>query len=146
MTSQNPRIQRNYRSLPPTRFHEANQRVRSALADKTRFPDTFWGENLELIQSYFAVSDTHDAAYHEAKYGSKLVISQRDVLQAQLITLLDQIVSLLEMAAVRNPEILLASGFDLTKERRGNTRAKAAAAAHIAENAKSKEVDSGHQG
>ena len=145
MTSQNPRLQRNYRSLPPTRFHEANQRVRSALADKTRFSDAFWGENLELIQSYFTISDKHDATYHEAKYGSKLVISQRDVLQAQLVALLDQIVSLLEMTAVRNPEILLFSGFNLTKERRGNTRAKAAAAAHVADYADSKEVDGGHQ-
>ncbi len=146
MTSQSPRIQRNYRNQPPTRFHEANQRARSALADKTRFPDTFWGEKLELIQTYCTVSDKHDGVYHEAKYGSKLVISQRDILQAQLVTLLDQIVSFLEMAAVRDPEILLASGFDLTKERRGGSRTKAAAAARMAENAESKEGESGTQG
>lgn len=143
MTSQSPRIQRNYRSQPPTRFHEANQRVRSALADKTRFPDSFWGDKLEVVQTYFTVSEKHDGVYHEAKYGSKLVISQRDILQAQLVTLLDQIVAFLEMAAVRDPEIVLASGFDLTKERRGGSRTKAAAAARMAEKADAKEGENG---
>jgi hypothetical protein len=115
----------------------------TALADKTRFPDTFWGEHLDLIQAYFTVSGKHDALYHEAKYGSKLAISRRDVLQAQIVALLDQIASFLEMVAVRDPEILIASGFDMTKERRGNTRPKAATATSIAEDADSNEGESG---
>ncbi len=62
--------------------------------------------------------------------GSKLVIAEREVLQAQLVIHLDEIASLLEMAAVRTPDILIASGFDLNKERRNHSRAKATAAAH----------------
>ena len=62
--------------------------------------------------------------YHEAIHGSRVVISEREILQAQLINYLDEIASVLEAAAVRTPEILPASGFDLTKERRGHARAK----------------------
>ncbi|WP_246037846.1 hypothetical protein [Geomonas terrae] len=58
--------------------------------------------------------------------GSRLVIAERDMLQQQLVEYLDQIASFLEMAAVRTPEILLASGFDFTRDRRGRPKASAA--------------------
>lgn len=51
--------------------------------------------------------------------GSRLAIADRGLLQAQLVVYLDEIASLLEMAAVRTPDILIASGFDVVKERRG---------------------------
>ncbi|WP_236026999.1 hypothetical protein [Geomonas diazotrophica] len=75
--------------------------------------------------------------------GSKLVIAEREGLQAQLVVYLDQIAALLDMMAVCNPGILIASGFDLTKERRGHARAKATAAARIAGDAESADGDSG---
>ncbi len=131
------RIQRNYRNLGPTKFHAANQRVKTAITDKTRFSDAFWGVNLAIVTSYVEVSDKHDTVYHESMLGSKLVIAERDILQRQLVEYLDQIASFLEMAAVRTPEILLASGFDLTRDRRG--RPKASAANHDAAPAKDDE-------
>ena len=132
------RIHRNYRNLGPSRFHTFNQRAKTALIDKIRFPDSFWGPILAtLLTPYFETSDKHDAVYHESMLGSKLVISERDILQQQLVEYLDQIASFLEMAAVRAPEILLASGFDLTKDRRG--RPKASAANHDAASAKDDE-------
>jgi hypothetical protein len=82
--------------------------------------------NPELLPKYFATSEKHDAAYHEATYKCILDIAQRDLLQAQLIIYLDEIALLLETAALRDPEILLLSGFDLAKERRGRSRVKAA--------------------
>lgn len=122
------RIMRNYRNMPPTKFHGLNQRVSTSVADEARVPGTTWMTNPSLISSYLAVSQKHDAVYHEAMLGSKLVIAEREVLQAQIIIYLDEIAAILEAAAVRNSDILLASGFDLVKERRGRTRAKTPAA------------------
>lgn len=122
-------VVRNYRNMPPTKFHNFNQKVATSLADKTRIPDSVWVANPSLLQSYLAVSAKHNAVYHESMLGSKLVIAEREVLQAQLVIQLDEIALLLEMAAVRFPDILLASGFDCGKERRGRTRTKAAPAA-----------------
>ncbi|WP_246014669.1 hypothetical protein [Geomonas oryzae] len=101
--------------------------MKTSITDKTRFPDSFWGANLAtLLTPYLEMSDKHDAVYHESMIGSRLMIAERDVLQRQLVEYLDQIASFLEMAAVRAPEILLASGFDLTKDRRGRSKANAA--------------------
>ncbi|GAW65413.1 hypothetical protein GPEL0_01f0288 [Geoanaerobacter pelophilus] len=122
-------ITRNYRSMPPTKFHNFNQRVATSLADKTRIPESVWVANPSLLQSYLAVSAKHDAVYHESMLGSKLVIAEREVLQAQLVIQLDEVALILEMAAVHFPDILLASGFECAKERRGRIRFKAAPAA-----------------
>ncbi len=115
---------RNYRQIGPTAFHAFNQRVATALADKTRIPDSVWAGNPGLLESYLAASAKHDAVYHESMLGSKLVINEREVLQAQLVIKLDEVALVMEMAAVRNPGILVASGFDCSKERRGHPRAK----------------------
>ena len=73
------------------------------------------------------IDNKHDAVFHEAKFGSILMIAERELLQAQLVNLLDEIAADLEAEAVRNPDMLLPTGFDLAKERRGiNTRKKAA--------------------
>ncbi|WP_215906895.1 hypothetical protein [Geomonas propionica] len=115
--------------MAPTLFHGFNQGVATALSDKTRFPDSFWTAHPALLESYLAASAKHDAVYHESMHGSRLVIAERELLQAQLVLNLDEIASVLEMAAVRNPEILLASAFTIAKEKRGRARAKVASAA-----------------
>jgi hypothetical protein len=96
------------------------------LIDNPKIPASTWGANPDLLPSYLAASDKHDAVYHEAKFGSVLVIAERELLQVQLVNYLDEIVADLEAQAVRTPDMLLSSGFDLAKERRGtNTRKKA---------------------
>lgn len=126
------RILRNFRSMTPSKFHDLNQRVATSLADKTRFPDSIWAANPELLTAYLVASAKHDSVYHESMLGSKVVIAEREVLQGQLVIQLDEIASLLEMSAVRNPDILIASGFDLTKDKRSSSRGNAAAAARTA--------------
>ena len=123
------RILRKYRSLGPGKFYIFNQRVSKCLTDNPRIPISTWGANPDLLSSYLATSVKHVAVYHAASFGSILDIAERDLLQAQLINYLDEIAADLEAEAVRNPEILLFSGFDLAKERRGVHRKKAAPAA-----------------
>jgi hypothetical protein len=120
------RISRGYRSLPPAKFHAFNQRVCKGLSGNPLIPASTWGANPDLISVYLAASEKHDAVYHEASFGSILVIAQRVALEDELISLLDEIAADLEAAAVRNPDILLSSGFDLSKERRTSSRAKPA--------------------
>ena len=129
MAKQQPRVLRNYRNLPPARFHAFNRRVRNGLTGNSKIPESMWAANPGLILAYFAASDSHDAVYHEAIYGSILVIAQREALQAQLVAFLDEIASVLEAAAIRIPDLLLSSGFDLAKERRNSVRTKPAQAA-----------------
>lgn len=123
------RILRKYRSMGPSKFYSFNQRVRKALFNNPKVPGSTWGANPGLLTSYFEASDKHDTVYHEATYGSSLVIAERELLQQQLTNYLDEIAADLEAESVRNPELLLFSGFDLAKERRGNTRKKAVLAA-----------------
>lgn len=127
MANQINRILRNYRNLKPTKFHIFNQRVSTALTDNTTIPQSVWGANPTLLQTYLTTSQKHDAIYHRALLCSKLDISERDILQAQLVNHLDQIAHFLEAAAVNNGQIIIGSGFDLAKERRIRSRTKAAA-------------------
>jgi hypothetical protein len=117
------RILRNYRNLPPSKFHRFNQKVKDGLTNHAKVPESAWAGNPTLLPTYLATSEKHDSVYHEAGYGSKLLISQRDILQNELVDHLDEIASVLEAVAVRTPEVLLASGFDLTKDRRGYSKA-----------------------
>lgn len=126
MTKPQPRIKRSYRSLAPGKFHVFNQRVYKGLSGNPLIPEAMWAANPGLIPSYLAASEKHDNVFHEASYGSILVIAQREALQAQLINYLDEIAAVLEAAAVRIPDLLLSSGFDLAKERRGGSRTKPA--------------------
>lgn len=137
------RIVRNYRSMSPTKFYELTRRVATALVDKTRFPDSIWVAKPTLLESFLAAAAKLDAVYHESMLGSKLVIAEREIIQAQLVINLDEIASILEVAAVRNPDILIASGFDLTKDRRGRSRGKASAAAIGAAHGEQGEGESG---
>jgi len=120
---------RNYRGLAPTKFHGFNQRVSTALTGNTIIPQSAWAANPTLLEKYLAASEKHDAAYHQSLLGSKLDISERHILQAQLVSYLDEIAHVLEAAAVSNPEILLSSGFDLAKERRSHNRTNPATTA-----------------
>lgn len=119
---QRSRILRNYRHLTQSRFHAFNQKVRNGLTDNAKIPESTWAANPTLLSSYLAASEKHDAVYHQAAYGSKLDIAERIVLQAQVTDYLDEIASVLEAAAIRSPEVLIASGFDLAKERRSGSR------------------------
>ncbi|BCG46474.1 hypothetical protein GEOBRER4_n1271 [Citrifermentans bremense] len=139
-------ILRNYRNVPPTKFHSFNQKVATALADKTRIPDSTWAANPSLLQSYLAVSAKHDAVYHESMLGSKLVIAEREVLQSQLVIYLDEIALILEMAAVHTPDILIASGFESVKDRRLHNRGRAVPATPEAPNATPAEHGEGGDG
>lgn len=117
-------ILRNFHRLPPTKFHGFNQRVYKALYDNDKIPKSTWGSNPNLLSSYFETSEKHDKAFHAANYRSVLDIAERDLLQEQLVKFLDEIAADLEAEAVRTPEILIYSGFDLGKERRGGPRKK----------------------
>ncbi|WP_224983352.1 hypothetical protein [Geomonas agri] len=127
MTPQPQRILRDYRTAGATKFHSINQSVRNALADKTRFPDSFWTARQTVLEAYLAASEKHDALYHESMLGSKVVIAEREASQGKLVILMDEVASFLELVALRNPEILIISGFHLAKERRAHTRSKATA-------------------
>jgi len=72
---------------------------------------------------FFAAADKLDAVYHESLLRSIVAIAAREALEGEVIGYLDQIASLLEAAAVLNPDILLTSGFNLAKERRARSRA-----------------------
>ncbi|GFO68021.1 hypothetical protein GMLC_16000 [Geomonas limicola] len=141
MANQVYRIMRNYRHLAPTKFHQFISRVRTALADKARIPDSVWGGNLALLIAFFAAADKHDYVFHESMHGSRIVIAEREMLQAQLVIYLEQIASLLEMVAVTNPDILLVSGFDTAKEGRTHPRNKAEIEAHNATAAQAENQD-----
>jgi hypothetical protein len=125
--------------MPPGNFHSFNQRVYKSVKDTSKVPESTWASNPELVQKYLVTSEKHDAVYHEATYGHKLSISERDLLQAQLIVYLDEMALLLETAVLRNPDILLCSGFNVAKERRGSSRTKAAITASAVSTAEQQE-------
>ncbi|GFO70051.1 hypothetical protein GMLC_36300 [Geomonas limicola] len=137
------RVLRNYRIMAPSNFHRSNQRIAANLGDKSKIAERVWASNPGLITNYLATSARHDTFYHQAQLGSKVDIAQRDALQAQLVIFLDEIAAILELAAVYDPNILIVSGFDLAKERRGHPRIKSAAAAAHAAHAADGEGQSG---
>jgi hypothetical protein len=123
------RILRNYRGMSPARFYALNRRTRKGLAK-------LWGTSLAALSPtvkapYEDASDQHDEAYHEALLGSIVARSRRDLLQVQIVGYLDEIAVTLEGAGYYDPEVLLVSGFDLAKERRGRPRQKGTPPASI---------------
>lgn len=115
--------------MGPKKFHGFNQQIVKSVKDTGKLSESTWASNPELVQNYLSTSEKHDAVYHEATYGHKLSMSERDILQAQLIVYLDEMALILETAALHNPGILVCSGFETAKERRSSNR-KAAATAH----------------
>jgi hypothetical protein len=124
--------------MSPSRFHAYNQKIRKGLANNSKLKQDYPA----LMSSYDATSEKHDSMYHQASYGSKLDIAERERLQAELVDLLDEIASILEAMAVRTPDVLLSSGFDLAKERRSRPRTKAAQGANEEFNASNAEQPS----
>ncbi|QWV93440.1 hypothetical protein KP004_20125 [Geomonas oryzisoli] len=117
------RILRSYRCKSPSRFYNIMLRVWKCLTDNPRIPGSVWAAHPELLQLFLALAAKYHEVYQRASlYSSKLDITEREILQSQLIQYMDEIASVLEAAAIRNPEVLLVSGFDLTKERRNLTR------------------------
>lgn len=127
MVQQFTRMLRNYRNMSQSKFHSLNQRICKGLTNNENIPESTYATNPTLVPKYLATSEKYDAVYHQALYGSRLDMAQRDLLQGQLIGYLDEIALLLEAAALRIPDILLTTGFDLAKDRRGRPRAKAQA-------------------
>jgi hypothetical protein len=121
------RIKRNYRNLIASKFHNFILKVKNGLTEQSKIPEEIWAANPTLMSLFLALVEKYVSVFHEASYGSRVVIAERELLQAQLVIYLDEIAAVLEAAAVRNPEILPASGFDLTQERRGHARAKVTA-------------------
>lgn len=119
------RMLRNFRHMAPSKFYVFNQGVRKGISGG-KIPASVWVANPDLPASYLATSEKHDEAFHEAKHGSDLAMMQRDLLQQQLVENLDEMASILEAAAIRSPDLLLYSGYDLAKDHRSPTRTKPA--------------------
>ena len=64
------RAMRGYRTMTPKKFHSFNQKVYTALSDKTKIPASTWAANPALLENYLATAEKHDAVYHQATYGS----------------------------------------------------------------------------
>lgn len=123
------RILRTYRCKTPSKFYNILLRVWKCLTDNPQIPGSVWAANPELLSSFLALAPKYHEVYQRAShYSSKLDIAEREVFQAQLIAYMDEIASVLEAAAIRNPEVLITSGFDLAKERRNITRSSASQA------------------
>lgn len=120
------RILRTYRNKAPSRFYNILLKVWKCLTDNPKIPASVWAANPELLSLFLALAAKYHEVYQRASlYSSKLDIAEREVLQAQLTAHMDEIASVLEAAAVRNPEVLVTSGFDLAKERRNSPRTSA---------------------
>jgi hypothetical protein len=127
------RIKRDYRQMgsSPAKFLPTCKRIKQSLADRENYPDSWWGGHLALRDHCFETVDALEVACHLASDGGKSLIHERDKLILEMIQILDEIASLLECWAVRKPEMLLNSGFALTKERRSPSRSRAALTAAI---------------
>lgn len=119
------RILRTYRNKSPSRFYSILLKVWKCLTDNPKIPASVWAANPALLSSFLVLAAKyHDVYQRAALYSSKLDIGEREIIQAQLTEYMDEIASVLEAAAVRIPEVLVTSGFDLAKERRNSTRTK----------------------
>ena len=117
------RILHGYRHMAAGRFYVFNQGVRRGVSSG-KIPASVWGANPDLPGKYLEASEQFDEIFHEAKHGSDLMLLQRDAVQRQIVEYLDEMAPFLEAGAVRNPELLINSGFDLAKERRSTSRTK----------------------
>ncbi|HJV66297.1 MAG TPA: hypothetical protein VJ550_11220 [Geomonas sp.] len=119
------RIIRSYRYASPGKFHALSQRLGKGLP---KVWSALQGGNPKLQSAFEEMLPQYDELYHEAQLGSIVAKARRDALQAKLTELMDEIAAILETAGFYNRELLLLSGFDLAKERRGRTRPKSPAA------------------
>ncbi len=131
MVMQSRRILRDYRFWKCSKLHALSQKVRKSLTDNTNIPLSVWVNHPDLLAQFFAAADKLDIAYHESLLRSVVAIAARGAIEGEVIGYLDLIASLLEAAAAVNPDILLTSGFNLVKERRGRSRTKQPPAAEL---------------
>jgi hypothetical protein len=124
ITQSRRRILRDYRFWKCSKLHALTQRIRKALTDNSNIPMSVWVNHPDLLALFFAAADKLDIVYHESLLRSVVSIAAREALERELIGYLDLIASLLEAAAVVNPDVLLTSGFNLAKERRTRSRTK----------------------
>ncbi|MBJ6726827.1 hypothetical protein [Geomesophilobacter sediminis] len=123
MAVKRTRILRDYRFFKCKKLNAFSQRVRKGMTNNPNIPDSLWVNHPGLLALFFAAADKLDIVYHESLLRSIVSIAARETLEVEVIAYLDQIASLLEAAAVQNSEMLLTSGFNLAKERRGRSRA-----------------------
>lgn len=122
---QQRRIKRDYRQLrgAPARFLPAAKTVKQSLSNRQNYPDSWW-VNIALRDRYFERVDALEVSCHLASDGGKSLIRERDRIIEEVVQMLDEIALLLEAGAVRDPELLLNSGFNLAKERRSSNRTR----------------------
>lgn len=117
------RILRSYRNKAPSRFYNILLKVWKCLTDNPKIPAAVWAAHPELLSSFLAEAAKYHEVYQRASlYSSKLDIAAREVLQAQLVDHMDEIASVLEAASIRNPEVIVTSGFELCKDHRTISR------------------------
>jgi hypothetical protein len=117
-------IKRDYRNLPPGKALPFFRKVVHGLTDNANFPDETWGANTTSRQQLFDAVNRFEGAYHPALNGGKLEIAERDRIHEEVVVMLDEVASHLEAVAVRNPDALLSSGFNVVQERRKASRTK----------------------
>jgi hypothetical protein len=118
------RIKRDYRRLTPAKFLSYCHKVKHGLTDNSYFTDEVWGHNLVIRQRFFEKVDAVEFSYHAASNGDRVLIRERDKVMEETVVLLDEVASLLEAAAVRNPDALFTTGFSVTQERRATQRVR----------------------
>lgn len=111
------KIKRNYRHGSPAKQLAFVRRVRHAIANG-KYANEPW------VQAFLACSDKYDLAYNIAFNGDRLLIAERDRIWEELVVTLDEMAARLEAESVRNPELLLSSGFDLTSAPNRSTRSR----------------------
>ena len=118
------RIKHDYRQLgnTPAKFLAFCQKVQQSLTDNPNYPDTTWGTHISLLKLYFEKAATLAVAVHAASGGDRNLIRDRDKLIQEVISMLDQIASLLEAASANNPDAVYTTGFTVTQERRSTNR------------------------
>lgn len=108
----------------PSKFLVACKRAKQSLSDKDNYPDSWWEGDITLRDDCFEKVDALEQACHLASDGSRTLIRERDKLIDEIIPLFDELASLLESRSVRNPDVLLKSGFPVIKERRSPNRTR----------------------
>jgi hypothetical protein len=117
------RIKRDFRQVRSPAKHLAFcKKVKYCLTGNPNLPASM----APLLQQYYELVDSFEAAHHSALDGSRTLIRQRDKLGEEIVVLLEQIASSLEAEFVQNPDALLTTGFTITQEGRSSKKAKPA--------------------
>lgn len=120
------RIRHDYRQLgnTPAKFLAFCQKVQQSLTNNQNYPDSIWGVHLGILKLYFEKVAILAVAVHVASGGDRNLIRDRDKLIEEIIMMLDQIASLLEVASTDNPDALYTTGYTIAQERRSTNRSR----------------------